>query len=237
MIHRSVPFIFLTIISLALSGRFSYAQMPVTNVKSFYFPYAKFHQSHVYQFINQLPPHDTAYWEMNSTLKGSDTFLHTKIYSGKVLREEVSEKMGSNYAAMTSYKVYRYSEEETFESLCAITKDTVFKWSLSPVPYHWTVSYSGSDIAADVTVSKFRQFDSTQKRIALRKISYPCVAFQDSFQVSVKRYKENKVVEYGYTMQSYYVKDIGLVRYRLVYPDGKVADFRLQQVKITPDSR
>ncbi len=193
-------------------------------IKKCYFPYQYFFEPKTYCYVNQKDTSDKRFWEMQTKIVGGDTLFFTKIYHApNELHEELVENIVETGAKLKKYTIYDINN-----GLCINTNEyeiidnVVFNWCQRiGETITWTVEYPIDEGSYYTRFSKFRtlqRFDTARST----------AVFNDYYRFT---YPGLDVKGIYYKSEFHYMKDIGLIQYKIILSGGRINDYKLVDIK------
>ncbi|MCH2032297.1 MAG: hypothetical protein MK202_02160 [Tenacibaculum sp.] len=195
--------IFLILIS-SLSGK---AQ---DNLRDFYYPFSNKTETKIYKYVDKNDSTKIEYWKVTSIpetkeLKTVSYDSEFKIYN--TFDERITD-YGAELTAYCDFEVNDKGERKQIEAK-VIDKD-VYKWN-GDKEYKYSVKY----------VNKYGRFDFIKKRaesgienVTVNGTEYRAIKFRDDYIITAL----DRDVEQRFYQDAFYVKDIGMIKYKRKIP-------------------
>lgn len=186
--------------------------------KDYYYPYSSCLTYKVYKYECYSDSSKTQYWKMTYNPE-INTFI-TESFNYKLKRiEYFEERIGDEGTALVEFSAVNDGRKE--ESFPPSKKD-VYKWKDKSTYTYAVKFYSESEL---ILFEKERVYIGKE----LKKIQsgeYDCVKFKEFYTMTFDGIDE----QFKYTQIAYYAKDLGMIKYERVFPNGEQVRLELTQV-------
>ena len=195
-------------------------------LRPYYFNMPNFNKGKVYVFTNQNDTTQVQYWHMYTKITNNDTLFVTDGLDQKNRPVEVFvERIKSNNTLMEDYYFIRYDSSGNETKISStIIKNQVYSFNYLKDSLVWSVKYE--DTYGEEQLSKTRSLKKLDVKQIIGGESYQCVLFRDDFNVHLTNTNQT----YNFYQDSYYAKNIGLVRFVRTLSNGVVMDYQLTEV-------
>lgn len=196
----------------------SFVLSSCVDLKSYYFPYSNFSPFKVYKYECLSDSTMTQYWKMSYHSKTS-TFI-TESFNYKLERiEYFEETVGVNGTELVEFSEVVDGKKQG--SLPPTSKD-VYNWN-DKTSYDYSVKfYSGSEL---ILFEKERVYLGRESK-QIESGEYNCVKFEEFYTMTIEGTDE----QYKYKQFTYYAKDMGMIKYERVLPNGEFVELELTQI-------
>jgi hypothetical protein len=180
------------------------------NFKDFYYPFSNKTETKVYKYVDKNDSTKIEYWKVTSNPKTNE--LKTVSYdSGFNIYNTFDEIITENGAELTAYSDFEMNDKgERKEIKAKVIDKDVYKWD-GDKEYTYSVKY----------VNKYGRFDFKKKRlesgienIIVNGKEYEAVKFRDEYIILALDHD----VEQRFYQDAFYVKDIGMIKYKRKIP-------------------
>lgn len=180
------------------------------NLKDYYYPFSNKKEIKVYKYVDKRDSTKIEYWKVTSIPKTNE--LKTVSYDSEFnVYNTFDEKITDNGAELTAYSDFEVNDKgETKEIKAKIIDKDVYKWN-GDKEYTYSVRY----------VNKYGRFDFKKKRmesgtenISLNEKEYRAIKFRDDYIILALDHD----VEQRFYQDAFYVKDIGMIKYKRKIP-------------------
>ncbi|KAB1153473.1 hypothetical protein F7018_16710 [Tenacibaculum aiptasiae] len=193
------------------------------DLKNFYYPFSSQHETKVYKYVDKNDSTKIEYWKVTSIPETKE--LKTVSYDSNFnIYNKFNEIITEKGAELTSYTDFEIDRDGNRKEIKAkiIDKD-VYKWNGEKV-YTYSVKY----------VNKYGRFEFEKKRaeigieiITVKGKEYKAVKFRDDYIIKALDHK----VEQIFYQYAYYVKNIGMIKYKRKIPiQHKVIELELVEI-------
>lgn len=191
--------------------------------KKYYFPIKDLENGIVYKYECVETPNNTQYWKL--TTNKSDQTLVTEAFDSKFKQYEFfKEKITNQGATLLQFDSYKYNDknELTIVSQKPIDLD-VFKWKKKET-YKYSVE-TKDDKYGTIRFQKTREF-ICKENVTIFGKTHSAIKLKGLYKTEL--IDSGKIFEY--TQNSWYVKNIGLVKMHKLYDDGSTETLILTEV-------
>ena len=180
------------------------------NLKDFYYPFSNKTETKVYKYVDKNDSTKIECWKVTSIPETNE--LKTVSYDSEFnVYNTFDEKITDNGAELTAYSDFEVNDKgETKEIKAKIIDKDVYKWN-GDKEYTYSVRY----------VNKYGRFDFKKKRvesgtenISLNEKEYRAIKFRDDYIILALDHD----VEQRFYQDAFYVKDIGMIKYKRKIP-------------------
>nr|WP_321231239.1 hypothetical protein [uncultured Psychroserpens sp.] len=180
------------------------------NLKDFYYPFSNKTETKVYKYVDKNDSTKVEYWKVIAIPETNElkTVSYDSDFNIYNTFDEVLSENGAELIAYSDFEVNEKGERKEIEAE-VIDKD-VYKWNGDKV-YTYSVKY----------VNKYGRFDFKKKRtefgletISVNGKEFQAIKFRDEYIVLALDHD----VEQRFYQDTYYVKDIGMIKYKRKIP-------------------
>ena len=180
------------------------------NLKNFYYPFSNKTETKVYKYVDKNDSTKIEYWKVTSNPKTN--VLKTVSYDSDFnIYNTFDEIITENGAELTAYSDFETNDKgERKEIKAKVIDKDVYKWN-GDKEYTYSVKY----------VNKYGRFDFKKKRvesgienITVNGKEYEAVKFRDDYIILALDHD----VEQRFYQDAFYVKDIGMIKYKRKIP-------------------
>lgn len=180
------------------------------NIKDFYYPISDKIETKIYKYVDKNDSTIIEYWKV-TTIPNTNEIKTISYDSEFVIYNTFDEIIKKDGAELIAYSDFEINEKgERIEIKATIIDKDVYKWNDNK-EYTYSVKY----------VNKYGRFNFKKKRIyvGLEKIKvngkdYMAAKFRDDYLI----YAIDHDVEQRFHQDAYYVKDIGMIKYKRKIP-------------------
>ncbi|MFT6717396.1 MAG: hypothetical protein ACJA0Q_002050 [Saprospiraceae bacterium] len=197
------------------------------NLRTYYFDIADFNnKGKVYVFTDQNDTSQVQYWHMSTKITDGDTLFVTDGLDKRNRPVEVFvERIKDNNTEMVDYYFIRYdSSGNDVKIPSMILKKQVYSFDHFKDTLVWSVKYQNA--YGEEQMDKSRSLIELNVSQRISGESYQCALFRDEF--SIRAIDGNQT--YKLYQESYYAKNVGLVRFVRTLPDGSIMDYQLTDI-------
>ena len=180
------------------------------NLKEFYYPFSDKKETRVYKYVVKNDSTRNEYWKVTSIPKTKE--LKTISYDFDFnIYNTFYEIITDNGAELTAYSDFETNDNgKTKEIKAKVIQKNVYRWN-GDKEYSYSVSY----------INKYGRFEFIKKRAesgientTVNGKEYKAVKFRDDYIISALDHN----VEYRFYQDTFYVKDIGMIKYKREIP-------------------
>ena len=180
------------------------------NLKDFYYPFSNKTETKVYKYVDKNDSTKIEYWKVTTIPKTNE--LKTVSYDSNFnIYNTFDEVIAENGAELVAYSDFEENEKgERKEIEAEVIDKDVYKWNSDTV-YTYSVKYK----------NKYGRFDFKKKRaesgletISVNGKEYQAIKFRDEYIVLALDHD----VEQRFYQDTYYVKEIGMIKYKRKIP-------------------
>ncbi|AZJ31787.1 hypothetical protein SAMN05444344_1613 [Tenacibaculum mesophilum] len=180
------------------------------NLKDFYYPFYNQTETKIYKYVDKNDSTKIEYWKVTSNPKTNE--LKTVSYDSDFnVYNTFDEIITESGAELTAYSDFEMNDKgERKEIKAKVVDKDVYKWG-GDKEYTYSVKY----------VNKYGRFDFKKKRvesgienITVNGKEYEALKFRDEYII----FALDHDVEQRFYQDSFYVKDIGMIKYKRKIP-------------------
>ena len=180
------------------------------NLKGFYYSFSDKPQTKVYKYVDKNDSTKIEYWKVTTIPKTNE--IKTVSYDSEFhIYNTFDEVVKENGAELIAYSDFETDEKgERIEIKAKIIDKDVYKWN-EDKEYNYSVKY----------VNKYGRFDFEKKRaesgfekIQVNGKEYQAAKFRDDYLINAIDHD----VEQKFHQDTYYVKNIGMIKYKRKIP-------------------
>ena len=180
------------------------------NLKDYYYPFSNKKETKIYKYVDKNDSTKIEYWKVTSIPKTNE--LKTVSYDSEFnVYNTFDEKITDNGAELIAYSDFEVNDKgETKEIKAKVIDKDVYKWN-GDKEYTYSVKY----------VNKYGRFDFKKKRaesgtenITINGKEYRAIKFRDDYIILALDHD----VEQRFYQDAFYVKDIGMIKYKRKIP-------------------
>ncbi len=180
------------------------------NLKDFYYPFSDKTETKVYKYVDKNDATKIEYWKVTTIPQTNE--LKTVSYDSEYnVYNTFNEIITATGAELTAYSDFETNEKgERIEIKAKVLENEVYKWN-GDKEYAYAVKYT----------NKYGRFDFKKKRaesgyenISVNGKEYEAAKFKDEYLI----YAIDRDVEQRFYQDAYYVKNIGMIKYKRKIP-------------------
>jgi len=180
------------------------------NLKDFYYPFSNETETKVYKYVDKNDSSKIEYWKVtsNPTTNELKTVSYDSDFNIYNTFDEIITESGAELTAYSDFEMNDKGERKEIKAK-VVDKD-VYKWN-GDKEYTYSVKY----------VNKYGRFDFKKKRvesgienITVNGKEYESVKFRDDYIILALDHD----VEQRFYQDAFYVKDIGMIKYKRKIP-------------------
>lgn len=198
------------------------------NFKDFYYPFSNKTETKVYKYVDKNDSTKTEYWKVTAIPKTNE--LKTVSYDSNFnIYNTFNEVLTENGAELIAYSDFEVNDKgETKEIKATVIDKDIYKWN-GDKEYTYSVKY----------VNKYGRFDFKKKRaesglvtITVNSKEYQALKFRDDYIILALDHD----VEQRFYQDAYYVKDIGMIKYKRKIPiQHELIELELAEILTEPE--
>ena len=187
------------------------------DIKDYYFPYSEFTKQKTYCYVNINDTTEKSYWVIQTKIEGKDTMFCTSILDTKKQKsEDMTEKVFEYGTQIERYNLFK-QEDKQLTAECKIIESSVFNWKMNQgQTITWKVEFPEFNSKQTIEMTKNRTFVKIDTVNNL-------VVFKDKMFMALKGTDQ----KFEYQVETYYKRNFGLIRYKIIRTNAKTKDFRL----------
>ena len=218
--NKKMRKLLIPIILLSISCKNPASEQSVQS-DSYYFPVKEFFTEKTDYFINETDTTDKSYWKMKTYISNKDTIFQTSIYDSKNrITDSTTEKVDNGNSIIYSYTMYDYDDQgNKITSECKVIDSVLFKTNQNNgESIKWKLGFKDYRSPNNCELSKVRTLISTvnDKKTFTDEMKFNVIGTSNGYQ-----YKATMV----------YQKNIGLISYKMILPNGKTKSYVIQSRK------
>ena len=191
------------------------------NLMSYYYPTNK-DQVKIYKYVDPNAEDSEEYWKVTMD-KDQNTIFTESFNESFVLYNSFYEQITSDEAILLKYSDYKLSKNGTYlETKSDVIRDKVYHKDINN-SYSYAVEYRNE--YGKMRFEKGRQFSRFEK-IVVQGIEYSTAKFQDAYLIMAYDQNDN----YSFHQNTYYAKNIGMVKYVRTLPNGDIKILELESI-------
>ncbi len=195
----------LSLLTLTLSGCIAQE-----NLKDYYYPIRTQEEVKIYKYVDKNNVTNIEYWKV-TTIPKSNKIITITYNSELNPYNYFVEKVKSDGAELLTYTDFETNDNGvTIEIKAEVLEKDIYKWDDSK-DYAYSVKYN----------NKYGSFEFKKKRafskfehIEVNGKKYRAAKFRDDYLI----HHIDDNVEYIFYQDAYYVKDIGMIKYKRIIP-------------------
>lgn len=180
------------------------------NLKEFYYPFSDKTESKIYKYVDKNDSTNIEYWKVTA-IPETKELITVSYDSDFIIYNIFHELITENGAELIGYSDFEVNKKGDRKEIKAVVlnKD-VYKWN-GDREYTYSVKY----------VNKYGRFDFIKSRvqsgfenITVNGKEYQAVKYRDDYQILAIDHN----VEQRFYQDAFYVKDIGMIKYKRKIP-------------------
>ncbi|MFD2561337.1 hypothetical protein [Aquimarina rubra] len=187
--------------------------------KAYYYDLKDFQKPKIYEYKRSTKDSlDTEYWKITSDTINKELITETFNSSFKQT-EYFKEKFDASGSKMLEFVLF---EDSTDTRVSRPIEKNVYLWN-NPGPYKYSTKYDSS--YGEIYFEKTRTYQGIEKIKILNK-TYNAIKLKGEYLFKITDQNET----YTYDQYSYYIKDLGFVKYKRVFEDRSETELYLSHI-------